>query len=299
MLGLGKPTPVAEHEARGEIERVYHEIRQTLRVSGVNLNFRTWAAYGDFLPLMWDALRPNLETLHFQQTADRVREAAAGAAQPFVPLAARRAADLGESQAYHVLASLDLYHDVNPKLLVLTSAVLMSLEGEQIAGSKEPTTQIARGVPPTMAPMEMEDEKPDDGDLEAIFGDIRETLSLPSINSDYRTLALWPTYLEQMWQRLKPIVQREEYLQAADRLRELSRSLASGLPHPVPLDRAAVEEAGGEADTLIELTRRFEQLLPGLIINISLCLSDWRSGEALAESPFPAPERSPDQRSLS
>ena len=36
MLGLGKKKPVAEHEAEGEIERVYHEIRQVLSVTGVN-----------------------------------------------------------------------------------------------------------------------------------------------------------------------------------------------------------------------------------------------------------------------
>ncbi len=41
--------PVTVHEAEDEIERVYHEIRQVLRVTGVNLNLRTWAtfSYGD------------------------------------------------------------------------------------------------------------------------------------------------------------------------------------------------------------------------------------------------------------
>jgi pimeloyl-ACP methyl ester carboxylesterase len=62
MLGLGKPKPVDEYEARGETERVYHQIRQTLRVTGVNLNFRTWAAFEEFFPAMWDAVQPNLET---------------------------------------------------------------------------------------------------------------------------------------------------------------------------------------------------------------------------------------------
>ena len=58
MLGLSKPKQVSEREAEGEIERVYHEIKQTLRVSGINLNFRTWADYEKFLPLMWDSMRP-------------------------------------------------------------------------------------------------------------------------------------------------------------------------------------------------------------------------------------------------
>lgn len=40
MFGLSKPKQVEEHEAAGEIERIYHEIRETLRVTGINLNFR-------------------------------------------------------------------------------------------------------------------------------------------------------------------------------------------------------------------------------------------------------------------
>jgi hypothetical protein len=35
MLGRSKPKQVSEREAEGEIERVYHEIKQTLRVSGI------------------------------------------------------------------------------------------------------------------------------------------------------------------------------------------------------------------------------------------------------------------------
>ena len=34
-----KPTAVAEYEAEGTIEQVYHEIRQSLRVSGVRSSF--------------------------------------------------------------------------------------------------------------------------------------------------------------------------------------------------------------------------------------------------------------------
>lgn len=48
-----KSRPIAEHEAHGDTARIYHEIRQTLRVSGVNLNFRTWATFPHFFSAMW------------------------------------------------------------------------------------------------------------------------------------------------------------------------------------------------------------------------------------------------------
>lgn len=150
MLGFKQASPVDEHEARGEIERVYHEIRQTLRVTGVNLNFRTWATHAEFLPLVWDAFRPNAETRAFEHAADDIRAQAARAAESLGPLNASSAASLGASQAFRVRASLDLYHDVNPKLLVLTSAARLALAGEIFDGSQRATAErIAPGSPPT------------------------------------------------------------------------------------------------------------------------------------------------------
>ncbi|WP_144058047.1 hypothetical protein, partial [Novipirellula maiorica] len=68
MFGSKQSSPVAEYAAEGDIERVYHEIRQILRVRGINLIFRTWAGAGDkkLLPLLWDTVRPNAETMQFE-----------------------------------------------------------------------------------------------------------------------------------------------------------------------------------------------------------------------------------------
>lgn len=297
MLGLGKSKPVAEHEASGEIERVYHEIKPTLRVSGVNLNFRTWAKHEKFLPLMWDAVRPNAETRTFEQSADRVRAEAAEAAQALGPLGVIADVSLGESQSFQIRAALDLYHYVNPKLLVLTSAVRLCLEGERIGGEDRAADErIVPGVPAKMYPMEMESDEPDDARLQQLYHDIQETLSLPSVNSDYRTLALWPDYAVAMWRHLKPVVQTDEYRRLTDQLRNTSRSLARQLPRPLPLSRQAVQDAGEDVDAVIDVTERFEQLLPGLIVNVALCELDWRAAEQLADSPFPAATRQPKSR---
>lgn len=83
VFGFGKPKQISETEATGEIERVYHEIKQSLRVSGINLNFRTWAGYEQFFPLMWDAMRPVAETREFENAADEIRsESVKSAAAP-------------------------------------------------------------------------------------------------------------------------------------------------------------------------------------------------------------------------
>jgi len=294
MLGLGKPKPVAEHEAEGDIERVYHEIKQTLRVTGVNLNFRTWAGYGQFLPAMWDAARPNAETRAFEEGADRLREQAARAAASLGRLNAASGLTLGKSQGYHIRAALDLYHYINPKLLLLTSAVRLALRGEPVGegeGQAALRERIELGPPAAMHALEMESDPPHDKRLKALFRDIRRTLSLSSVNSDYRTLALWPDYLAAAWERLKPVTRGEQYARASDALREASRPLARSLPHPLPLDAKRVEELGEDADRILETTERFERLLPSLILNVALFSLDWRTSEELVRSPFPAETR--------
>lgn len=288
MFGLSKPTPISEWEAQGEIERTYHEIRQTLRVSGVNLNFRTWAYFDEFLPTVWDTFRANTVTRNFEEAADTVRAQAVTAACQFDPLDVRQQVKLGESQAYQVRAALDLYHYINPKLLVLTSAIRLALTEESVGGSGKKVESIVLGSPAGMYPMEMEPEDTADERLRRLFEDIQQTLGLARINSDYRTLALWPDYLATAWGRLKPITQRDEYRAGTDRLRQTARSLARQLPHRVVLDRKKLDAQGVDSNEVLKTTAGFEELLPGLIVNIALLTRDWCAEADWARSPFPA-----------
>src|SRR5438093_3463233 len=131
-IGPSTPEPVPEYKAEGEIERVYHEIRQSLRVTGVNLNFRAWAAFGKFLPEIWEQLRPNVESTVFDSAATQLREQALHAAASLPRSDSDSYPPLGQSRSYQIRAALDLYHDINPKLLVLTAAVYQALQGERI-----------------------------------------------------------------------------------------------------------------------------------------------------------------------
>ena len=289
MFGLNKHVPVAEHEAAGEIERVYHDIRQVLRVSGVNLNFRTWAAFEKSFPLAWTALRDNAGTYAFEQAADELRAEAVRSALQMPRIGATAAVPLGPSQLYQIGAALALYHYVNPKLLILTSAVRIALdEPEGIPGSPSADLRkLPRGVPPRMYPMDMVDEDIDEPQTRQMFEDIRHTLSIAHVNSDYRTLALWPHYAATAWQRLKPIMSSPEYLALTADLQRRADELARALPYRVKLTRLDIASVGEDDDAFTGATRSFEVLLAPLIVNIALLTLDGTSAELCMESPFP------------
>lgn len=284
-----QPQPLAEHEARGDTARIYHEIRQTLRVSGVNLNFRTWAALPHFFPAMWAAMQPVAASRQFESASDDVRTRAADFALTLPAL--RTDAPLGESQCFQIERAVALYHYVNPKLLLFTVLVKRGLTGERAAPNASRTARSGRSVsfgpPAGMAAMEMVDEDPADTRLRRLFSDIKRTLQLSSVNSDYRTLALWPDYLEPAWAALKPVVQTEAYRQAAAALGEQAWSAADTCPTPAGMELDRLAARGEKTEALMDVTDRFERLLPSLIVNIALFARDWWPDDRLKRSPFP------------
>jgi hypothetical protein len=140
-----RPQPIAEHEAKGDTARIYHEIRQTLRVSGVNLNFRTWAGYPTFFPAMWAAMQPLAASEAFESASSELRAHAAELARTLPALEIN--APVGESQRFHIARALALYHYINPKLLLFTVIVRRALQGKPATDVAIPSVDLGRKVP--------------------------------------------------------------------------------------------------------------------------------------------------------
>jgi hypothetical protein len=292
MLGLGRGNhkPVVEHEADGDTDRIFHEIRNTLRVSGVSLAFRLWAGHDKFFPILWTACGPNAETLAFERAGDQVREQGVRAAESLGKLDVAPRVRLGESQLFQLKAALDLYRYINPKLLVLASAVKLALDGEPIGRRQNGDGGLDRlelGIPRKMAAMELIAEEPDDRRLRELFEDVRKTLSFEMVPSDFRTIALWPEFVTAAWEKLKAVMKREKYALSCDELRDKARSLARALPYPIPITKSRIIESGADAEAIVRLTANIERLLPGLIIGVSMIGLDLKPSDELSRSPFP------------
>lgn len=291
MLNFGTAQVIAEHDASDEIDEVYHDIRQTMRVTGVNLIFRTWAGYTNALPIIWKALSPAVSTRAFEQAADQLRARTVDLASSMARLSVPARIALGPSQAYQIEQAVLLYHYINPKLLLLTSALRLAMDPQ--APSTDDTQhnplaeRLPRGEPPGMYPMEMVSDEPHDETVATVFKDIKDHYAQAAINSDYRTLALWPDYLAAAWQQLKPHSDEGAYRSAVVELQTYSGILARTLPCPVTLSRTDFDQNVESAAEVKEKTAGFERLLPPLLLNVALMGLDWRSRDVLRHSPFP------------
>jgi hypothetical protein len=105
-----------------------------------------------------------------------------------------------------------------------------------------------------------------------MYDDIKATLGLPFVNTDYRALARWPSYFHRAWVDLKTVVDGAAYEAIVLGVHERAVAAARSLPNPNGLTSAALR-AAAEADAPLEevlaMCRLFQWLLPGLVVNVA------------------------------
>ena len=106
-----------------------------------------------------------------------------------------------------------------------------------------------------------------------VYADIKATLNLPFVNTDYRAFARWPSYFSIAWKDLAISLNTPEHEGVCqlchDRVAELA---ATGLPNPGGLTSKALRsaaQADESLDDIIQMCRLFQWLLPGLITNVA------------------------------
>ncbi|NTX05747.1 MULTISPECIES: halocarboxylic acid dehydrogenase DehI family protein [Myxococcus] len=273
---MARVRQVSEHGAEGGVERVYHELRRTMRVTGVDVSLRTWAAYPRFFVAMWEALGPNVETRAFEESALGLWQEVLDSTVQWEALGAWGTTRLGPSQRFHARGALELFETMQPRVMLMVSAVRMALEGQPVGqqGALGTSERLERGVPSRMAAMDWVAEKPGDAVLRTLFADIVKTVGPPGVPGEYRALGCWPSYLETAWRRLKPRMKDEDFQRASERLLESARRRARALPYPVALSRERVSALGENAEAVLKVTQALERRSPALLLNLSRLVQD-------------------------
>ncbi len=85
---------------------------------------------------------------------------------------------------------------------------------------------------------------PDEADerIQPIYEDIQRTLRVPFVNFIFRTLAMYPEFLEAAWEGINPSIRTRAFEAAADELR--TRALLHCLPDTSSVDWPALGDFG-------------------------------------------------------
>lgn len=280
LASIPRLHPIPEHRADPELAATYHDVKSVLGVPWAGVVIQALAHYRPFFDRAYAQLRPSLACHYAERVATDLRLLAWQSMVARFAIADQDAPlrDQGYSgrERDEIRNLLDVFDYGNPKYFLVATVVNEALHGAAPIGAAHPD-------PPDLLPRApvraggvatMLEEHHADADLRTLYADMKTTLGLPFVNSDYKAMARWPTYLALAWGRLKPNLDTEPYRNARHALNDACVQAAHAVPHPYRLHRGELASLGlspPQIDELVEVTRLFQWLLSGLILNITYC----------------------------
>lgn len=289
---------VREGDAQGRTQEIYEEIKVALGVPHVNVIFQAYGAYPRFLDLMWTLLRPAVETRECFSFADRLRAEAYTRTHNYfsVPDLCSCIKEIHfSSGAQHELTdAVELFHYNNPLLLLIAAIQLQAFED---GPTHSRTSQGAAEHPVFTQKLVKITEDSAPAPIRKIYDDMKRTLGLGFINTDYQAFARWPDFLNLYWSSLKPMIASPLYGESKHAMRESALTLANDVPNAPQLSVERMQEAGlstEEISAAIHITEEFLELLSGLVLNTAFAKISLEGGNQAKPRPQrTAPEHVP------
>jgi Halocarboxylic acid dehydrogenase DehI len=272
---------VLETEADDEraIE-VYRDLKHSLRVPIVASLFQAYAAWPRFLDALWRRLRPSLLAASFLERSQSIADAAAGAVSEW-PVADHSSA-LSIRHSLREVARMrdlvELYHHLNPKLLIIASAVDGALADGVIGGlgntgPRQPGASYDIGYDHRTVSVAFANEREAPLRVRSIFEDMKSVADPPMIDAEHRAIATSPDWLEIWWRDCKPTYADPRRAALKERLRTNGRAAARELPYRLALSADLLSDLGvqgAEREQIAQTNHVFCASLPGLIIDTAI-----------------------------
>ncbi|HWC17769.1 MAG TPA: halocarboxylic acid dehydrogenase DehI family protein [Terriglobales bacterium] len=264
---------VREAEASGRTLEIYKEIKASLGVPQVNVIFQALGAYPAFLDLMWQSMQPAMGTQEFFRSAERLRGEAYTRTHNYFSIPdlcdSIRQVHFSTGAQHELTEVVELFHYNNSLLLLIAAVLLQAFED---GPAQRRTAEVDAEHPVfTHAPITISEESAPPP-IRRIYDDIKRTLGVSVINTDYQAFARFPDFLTMYWNALKPAISSPLYGENRHALRESAMSLATDLPNAPQLTVEHMQDAGlstEEITAAIHITEEFLELLSGLVMNVA------------------------------
>jgi Halocarboxylic acid dehydrogenase DehI. len=271
--------PVPEHRADQALSEIYRELKVTFGVPWVGVITQAVAYYRPFFSEAWRRFSPSAKTHLFERVSDEMRLSSWEYMKQSFVIAGQadelREIGYSERELAQIDAVLDIFDYGNPKYLIFATVIKEGLlTGRSFGGSaKQARDSLPRSPICQIDPIPvMVEEHHARGVLSDVYADIKRTLQLPFINSDYKAMARWPSYLEQAWAALKPCIDTPAYQAARLDIHQQALAAVDNLPIAYRMSQADALRAGltdAETDELIRVISLFQWLLSGLVLNVT------------------------------
>lgn len=267
--------PVPEYLADGALLAVYKDTKSTLQVPWMGVVTMAFAHYPNFYGALWQGMKPLCKSVEFQSACHDLRAHIEDAVRALEP---RALSDTLADKNYAAQEIADIRHLIDifshgnmPYLMIATAARLL-LEGHDLKDATAVRSSTERHGPTTDNRLTLIEPHHADAPTVKVYNDIKATLGLPFVNTDYRALARWPSYFSVAWADLCRHILTPEYEGIVAGAHEFATARMRALPNPGNLTPEALLAAAGRDGDIAEITevvRLFQWLLPGLITNVA------------------------------
>ena len=265
--------PVPEYAADASLSQVYERTKRGLGVPWMGVVAMAFAHYRNFYDCLWQAMEPAVTTQAFADACKELRIVAEQEAASLSPAAIRpKLTTLGydDREIEEIKNCNEIFSSGNMPYVLMASLARLLLEGHAWEGNgpTEPHYELGTSA---MKPVLIEPHHADPA-IVALYLDIRQTLGLPFVNTDYRAFARWPSYFDLAWTELRSIVLADEYEKAAGQVHDTAVSRAGELPNMseiTPRQLIGCAERDAKLSEVLSVVRLFQWLLPGLAVNVA------------------------------
>ncbi len=267
--------PLPEYLVAGATKARYEDMKSVLQVPWMGVVTMAYAHYPAFFDTLWEGLRALCRSAAYVECSRNLRqftEDSVASLDP--PPIAERLGALGYAprEVGQIADMIEVFSHGNFAYLPMAAIVSALLHGGEIEGGGDAPAFEGRHAPDSAVPFLLMEAHHGDAPIKALYEDIKRTLGLPFVNTDYRALARWPSYFALAWGDLKPRIGSAAHEAIAQGLHSRALDFARTLPNPASLTSEALTQAAKRDAPLaeiVEVAKLFFHLIPGLVTNVA------------------------------
>ncbi|EGK86468.1 hypothetical protein D0A34_26850 [Microcoleus vaginatus PCC 9802] len=229
--------------------------------------------YPSVMQLFWERLKPATQTESFLEGAiaitERIYRDTSDCYQPGYQI------DMDEAQRHQIQRVLNAFTFGNPQLLIQQIALSRTLAGEVVG--QEGNGNARRGLNSyqhteiqLIGEQFVREMSPE---MQQVYRDIKQTLGVPIVNSDYQALARWSPFFLTAWQDIKRWRERPEYQLLEQDIVRRAEQAASRLRPAVAIGEREVRDRLDNPEDFARIqqtVQMFKDVLPELIVQDAL-----------------------------
>ena len=268
--------PMPEYLATGQRAQWYEDTKEVLQVPWMGVVTMAYTHYPTFFGELWRGLKPLCLSRPFVEAFMDLRayvESRVAELNPTSLIEPLQAMGYAPREIDAIRQMNTVFSHGNQLYVLIATVARHLLEIGDMQGTPNTDTFEGRHAPDIQVPFMLMEPHHADEPTQAVYEDIKTTLQLPFVNTDYRAFARWPSYFALAWRDLREKAGTKEHERICQDCHERIASLvATQLPNPGGLSSDALRQAAesdASLEEVVQVCRLFQWLIPGLITNVA------------------------------